>query len=72
MTHFVSSNTLDHLDGISSFIKFTYEHEVDGRLPFLDVLVTRRHNGALNTTIYHKPTHTKLCVQFTSHHPKHH
>ena len=48
----------DHLDGISSFIKFTYELEVDGRLPFLDVRVTRQHSGALTTTIYHKPTHT--------------
>ena len=62
----------DHLDGISSFIKFTYELEVDGRLPFLDVLVTRQHSGALTTTIYHKPTHTNRCLQFTSHHPRYH
>ena len=48
----------DHLDGISSFIKFTYE---------LDVLVTRQHNGASTTTIYHKPTHNKslLTIHFT-------
>ena len=48
----------DHLDNISSFIKFTYELEMESRLPILDVLVTRRHNGAFVTTIYHKPTHT--------------
>ena len=62
----------DHLDGISSFIKFTYELELDGRLPFLNVLVTRQHNGALTTTIYYKPTNTNRYLQFTSHHPRHH
>ena len=62
----------DHLDGISSFIKFTYELEMEGRLPFLNFLVTRAHNGALTTTIYRKPTHTKHYQQFTSHHPRHH
>ena len=62
----------DHLDGISSFIKFTCELEVDGRLLFLDVLVTRQHSGTLTTTIYHKSTHTNCYLQFTSHHPRHH
>ena len=45
---------------------------MDGRLPFLDVLVTCQHSGALTTTIYHKPTHTNRYLQFTSHHPRHH
>ena len=45
---------------------------MDGRLPFLNVLVTRQHNGALTTTICHKPTHTNRYLQFTSHHPRHH
>ena len=62
----------DHPDGISSFIKFTYELEMEGRLPFLDVFVTRQHNGALTPTIYHKLTHTNCYLQFTSHHPRHH
>ena len=48
----------NHLDGISSFIKFAFELEMDGRLQFLDVLVTLPHNGALTTTVYHKPTLT--------------
>ena len=80
MTQNVLSNALvsesfmfhDHLNGISSFIKFTYELKVEGELPFLDVLVTRQHSGALTTTIYHKPTHTNRYLQFTSHHPRHH
>ena len=33
----------DHLNGISFFIKFTYELVMDFRLPFLNVLVTRQH-----------------------------
>ena len=45
---------------------------MDGRLPFLDVLVTRQHNGAFTTTIYHKPTLTNRYLQFISHHPRHH
>ena len=61
-----------HLDGISSFIKFIYKLEMDDRLPFLDVLVTCQHSGALTATIYHKPTHTNRYLQFTSHHCRHH
>ena len=45
---------------------------MDGRLPFLNVLVTRQDNGALTTTIYHKPTDTNRYLQFISHHPRHH
>ena len=58
----------DHLDDISSFIMFTYELEMDGRLPCLDVHDTRSHIGALTTTIYHKPTHTNrhLTIHLTA------
>ena len=62
----------DHLDGISSFIKFTHELEMEVRLPFLDILVTRQHNSARTTTIYRKPPHTNFYLQFTSHIPRHH
>ena len=50
----------------------THFVSTDGRLPFLDVLVTRQHGGALTSTIYHKLTHTNRYLQFTSHHPRHH
>ena len=74
MTHFVSSNALVsesfmiHPDGISSLFKFTYKLEMDSRLPFLDAFFTRQYNGALATTIYHKPTHIHkplLTIHFT-------
>ena len=56
----------DRLSGISSFIKFTYELDVDGRLPFLDVLVTRQHNGAQTTTIITSP-HTQIATYKSLH-----
>ena len=46
-------------------IKFTVESEIDGCLPFLDVLLTRQHEGHLTRTIYRKPTWTG---QYTSFH----
>ena len=45
------------LNSIDTHIKFTIEHESDGKLSFLDVLVTRNH-GSLLTNVYRKPTHT--------------
>ena len=35
-------------------IKFTSEKEVNGSLPFLDVLISRNKEG-FTTTVYHKP-----------------
>ncbi|XP_048519274.1 uncharacterized protein LOC125503262, partial [Dendroctonus ponderosae] len=49
---------LRHVNSINPKIQFTMEVEKDGRLPFLDVLVTRKANGKLAHTVYRKPTHT--------------
>ena len=46
-------------------IKFTVEHENEGKLPFLDVLLTR-HNNTISTSIYRKPTFTGLGMSFLS------
>ncbi|ERL84931.1 hypothetical protein D910_02354 [Dendroctonus ponderosae] len=46
------------------------EVEKDGRLPILDVLVTRKTNGKLAHTVYRKPTHTYRYLHSSSnHHP---
>ena len=59
----------DHLNTISSSIKFTKELESEGTLSFLDVAVTRKTDGSLSADIYRKPTHTGRYLSFSSHHP---
>ena len=59
----------DHLNTISSSIKFTKELESEGTLSFLDVAAIRKTDGTLSTDIYRKPTHTGRYLSFTSHHP---
>ena len=45
----------DHLNEQNADIQFTREIEEDGKLPFLDCLVSRDEN-TLRTTVYRKPT----------------
>ena len=47
----------EHLNRQNADIRFTKETEENGKLPFLDCLVTRDSNR-LKTTIYRKPIHT--------------
>jgi len=62
---------LNRLDATGS-IKFTYEVEQDGMLPFLDILLERTDSGGLKLCIYRKPTHTDQYLNFSSHHPVEH
>ena len=59
---------LDNLDDSGS-IKFTYEVETEGQLPFLDLLLKRTNSGGLKLSVYRKPTHTDQYLNFMSHHP---
>ena len=47
----------EHLNRQNADIQFTREVEENGKIPFLDCLVSR-HDNKLQTTIYRKPTHT--------------
>ena len=47
----------EHLNRQNPHIQFTKEIEENGKIPFLDCLVSRDENK-LRTTIYRKPTHT--------------
>ena len=63
--------TLNHLNNIHPAIQFTVEVEKDGMLPFFDTQLQRGQEGTLDTTVFHKTTHTDRYLQFESHHPVH-
>ncbi|XP_050524101.1 uncharacterized protein LOC126895864 [Daktulosphaira vitifoliae] len=58
---------IQHLNSFYPSIKFTYEQEIEGKLPFLDLLV-KRTEGELNFEIYRKNTHTFRYIPNTSNH----
>ena len=63
------NNFLEHLNSIHPKIKFTSEEiRSDRSVPFLDILITPEEDGSLKTSIYRKPTHTDLYLQWDSHH----
>ena len=62
---------LNELDD-SNNIKFKYEVEQGGQLPFIYFLLNRTENGGLNIQIYRKPTYTDQYLNFSSHHPIEH
>ena len=51
--------------------QFTKEIEENGKIPFLDCLVTR-NNNKLKTTIYRKPTHTDRLLDQSLYNPTSH
>ena len=60
---------LQHLNSIDNNIKLTCEESRDdGSIPFLDILIIPGREGKLDTTVYRKPTHTDLYLQWDSHH----
>ena len=56
-----------HLNQQCPSVQFTMETEDDGKMPFLDVLITRNRNQ-LSTSVYRKPTHTNRYLPSHSHH----
>ena len=62
-------NFLQHINSVDPAIKFTVEdNKKDGSIPFLDTIVKPEENGGLSITVYRKPTHTDLYLQWDSHH----
>ena len=58
---------LQHINTLHDNITFTIEVEEDHKIAFLDVQIMR-NNNTLETTVYRKPTHTNLYLNFRSHH----
>ena len=54
-----------YLNSKHEYIKFTVEHETKGKIPFLDVMLTRQDN-TISTSIYRKPTFTGLGMSYLS------
>ena len=61
----------EHLNEQNANIQFTKEIEENGKIPFLDCLVTRENN-TLRTTVYRKSTHTDRLLDQTSYNPTSH
>ena len=61
----------DHLNEQNADIQFTKEIEENGKLPFLDCLVSR-NNNELQTTVYRKRTHTDRLLDESSYNPTSH
>ena len=57
----------DRLNAQHPSIQFTSAREIDGRIPFLDVLVEKK-NGEVSTSVYRKRTHTDRYIHYSSHH----
>ena len=55
------------LNSIDKNISFTIETECNGKISFLDTLVSRK-NGVIVVDVYRKPTHTDRYLDFNSHH----
>ena len=61
----------EHLNGQNADIQFAKGIEENGKIPFLDCLVTRDINE-LRTTIYRKWTHTDRLLDQSSYNPTSH
>ena len=63
------SEFLEHSNSINEHIQFTSEDQrEDESMPFFDILIIPNEDGSLSTTVYRKPTHTDLYLQWDSHH----
>ena len=60
---------LEHINSIDHHIQFTGEDsKPNGSMPFLDMMITAKEDGRFSTTVYRKPTHIDLYLQWDSHH----
>ncbi len=62
-------NLYKTINEIFADIQFTEEKEQNGQLAFLDVLIKRRNDSKLETTVFRKSTNTDRILQANSNHP---
>ena len=63
-----TEHVLSKLNGYHDKSEFTYEIEIDAKLPFLDVLVIR-NNYEAETTVYRKSNNNDICLHWQSFSP---
>ena len=51
------------LNDVHERVQFTREEEEENSIAFLDVLVTRKEDGTLSTSVYRKPSNTNICIK---------
>ena len=62
-------NSMEHINNMDPYIQFTSDDaKPDGSLPFLNTIVLPQPDNSLLTSVYRKPTHTDLYLQWDSHH----
>ena len=66
-----SQPSMTQTNSIDANISFTIEIECNGKISFLDTLVSRR-NRVIVVDVYKKPTHTDRYLDFNSHHDRQH
>ena len=54
------------LNGFHPDIKFTYEAEMDRKIAFLDVLITRKVDGTFDTEVYRKKTDNSIYINWNA------
>jgi hypothetical protein len=64
-------NVLNIFNEYHHAIQFTIEREVNGRIPFLDMLLVRKEDGKVETEFYVKPLASGRILNFNSCHPMH-
>ena len=59
---------LQHISSVDPAILLTVENnKEDDAIPFLDTIVKPEADGKLSITVYRKPTHVNLYLQWDSH-----
>lgn len=59
---------LQHVNNEFPFIKFIMDIEVDGSLPFMDVLISKNDDISISHQVYCKRNHIEQYVHAKSHH----
>ena len=63
---------LEQFNSVHKNLSLTCEYEKDNQLPFLDILISRRIDGTISRSVYHKPTWSGQYLSFYSFTPNQH